>query len=80
LKDFPLNSLPERVFRFNYFMSGVYNNQQGVYLNNSSAFYADQVNLDIKAGNRVKIGEQIYAWQRNTRPVDYGGPLGSSLR
>ena len=63
----------------NYFMSGVYNNQQGVYLNNSSAFYAARVNLDIKAGNRVKIGEQIYAWQRNTRPVDYGGPLGSSL-
>ena len=63
----------------NYFMSGVYNNQQGVYLNNSSAFYGARVNMDVKLGRRVKIGEQIYTWQRNTKPVDYDGPLGSSL-
>jgi TonB-dependent starch-binding outer membrane protein SusC len=62
----------------NYFISGVYNNQQGVYLNNSSAFYGARANLDVKLGNRVKIGEQVYVWERNTRPVDYTGQLGGA--
>ena len=62
----------------NYYVSGVYNNQQGVYLNNSSAFYGARANLDIKLGDRVKIGEQIYVWQRNTKPVDYSGQLGGA--
>jgi TonB-dependent starch-binding outer membrane protein SusC len=62
----------------NYFMSAVYNNQQGVYLDNNSAFYGARANLDVKLGSRVKIGEQIYAWERNTRPVDITGQLGGA--
>lgn len=63
----------------NYFVSGVHNNQQGVYLKNGSAFDGFRVNTDIKISNRIKIGEQIYGWQRNTTPVDYGTPLGSAI-
>lgn len=63
----------------NYFVSGVHNDQKGVYLRNSSAFNGFRVNTDIKIGNRIKIGEQIYGWQRNTTPVDYGTPLGSAI-
>jgi TonB-dependent starch-binding outer membrane protein SusC len=63
----------------NYFVSGVHNNQKGVYLKNSSAFDGFRVNTDIKLNNHLKIGEQIYGWQRNTSPVDYGTPLGSAI-
>jgi TonB-dependent starch-binding outer membrane protein SusC len=62
----------------NYFLSGIYNNQAGVYLDNNSDFYAARANVDVKLGNRVKIGEQIYVWNRNTRPVDYSGQLGGA--
>ncbi|MGZ3840068.1 MAG: SusC/RagA family TonB-linked outer membrane protein [Flavisolibacter sp.] len=62
----------------NYFVSGVHNYQQGVYLNNNSTFDGFRVNTDIKINSRIKIGEQIYGWQRNTAPVDYGTPLGSA--
>lgn len=63
----------------NYFVSGVHNNQKGVYLQNSSTFNGFRVNTDVKIGRRIKIGEQIYGWQRNTTPVDYGTPLGSAI-
>lgn len=63
----------------NYFVSGVHNDQKGVYLKNSSVFDGFRVNTDIKLNTHLKIGEQIYGWQRNTSPVDYGTPLGSAL-
>lgn len=53
----------------NYFVSGFYNKQKGIYLNNKSSLAGARVNTDIKLGNRLKIGEQIYAWQRNTSPI-----------
>jgi len=53
----------------NYFVSGVYNSQKGVYLDNKSTLAGARVNTDIKAGNRIKIGQQLYAWQRSTAPV-----------
>ncbi len=53
----------------NYFVSGFYNNQKGIYLDNKSSLAGARVNTDIKLGNRIKIGEQIYAWQRNTAPI-----------
>jgi TonB-linked SusC/RagA family outer membrane protein len=63
----------------NYFVSGVHNDQKGVYLKNTSSFNGFRVNTDIRMGSRVKIGEQLYGWQRNTSPVDYGTPLGSAI-
>jgi TonB-dependent starch-binding outer membrane protein SusC len=63
----------------NYFVSGVHNDQKGVYLKNSSAFNGFRVNTDININKRIKIGEQIYGWERNTSPVDYGTPLGSAI-
>jgi TonB-dependent starch-binding outer membrane protein SusC len=56
----------------NYYFSGAYNNQKGVYLNNSSNVYNITLNTDFKINDYIKIGEQINAYQRSTMPVDYG--------
>lgn len=53
----------------NYFISGIYNNQKGVFIQNKSSLAGVRANTDIKLGNKIKIGEQLYAWQRNTTPV-----------
>jgi len=53
----------------NYFVSGFYNNQKGIYLDNKSSLAGVRLNTDIKLGNKIKIGEQIYAWQRSTNPI-----------
>lgn len=52
-----------------YFVSGIYNNQKGVFLENKSSLTGARVNTEIKLSDRIKIGEQIYAWQRNGSPV-----------
>jgi TonB-linked SusC/RagA family outer membrane protein len=52
-----------------YFASGVYNKQKGVYIYNGSTLAGGRVNTDIKISNRIKIGEQVNVWQRNTQPV-----------
>ncbi|MFT3824369.1 MAG: TonB-dependent receptor [Chitinophagaceae bacterium] len=53
----------------NYLVSGVYNNQKGVFLDNKSSLAGMRVNTEYKLGNYVKFGEQLYVWQRNTNPV-----------
>ncbi len=53
----------------NYFFSGVYNKQKGVFLDNESSLAGARLNTDFKATNWLKIGEQMYAWDRNTVPV-----------
>ncbi|MBI3883617.1 MAG: SusC/RagA family TonB-linked outer membrane protein [Sphingobacteriales bacterium] len=55
----------------NYYVSGVYNNQKGVYIKNASNLYGAKLNTDIKINNRIKVGEQIDVYQRSTSPVDY---------
>ncbi|HMJ46251.1 MAG TPA: SusC/RagA family TonB-linked outer membrane protein, partial [Ferruginibacter sp.] len=52
-----------------YFASGVYNKQTGIYIKNGSTLVGGRVNTDIKVNNRIKIGEQVNIWQRNTEPV-----------
>lgn len=53
----------------NYLVSGVYNNQKGVYLDNKSSLAGMRVNTEYKLGDAIKFGEQLYVWQRNTNPV-----------
>lgn len=53
----------------NYFLSGVYNDQKGVFLDNGSSFAGARMNTDIKLSNRVKVGEQLNVWERTTVPV-----------
>ncbi|MCW3092973.1 MAG: TonB-dependent receptor [Ferruginibacter sp.] len=53
----------------NYFLSGNYNDQKGVYLDNKSNITGARINTDIKLSNRIKIGEQVNFWQRSTDPV-----------
>ncbi|WEK37983.1 MAG: TonB-dependent receptor [Candidatus Pseudobacter hemicellulosilyticus] len=53
----------------NYFVSAVHNNQKGVFLDNSSSLSGVRVNTDIRINDWLKIGEQVYAWQRSTSPV-----------
>jgi TonB-dependent starch-binding outer membrane protein SusC len=55
----------------NYYVSGLYNKQQGVFINNSSELYAFKVNTDIQVSKRIKMGETVDAYQRSTTPVDY---------
>jgi TonB-linked SusC/RagA family outer membrane protein len=52
-----------------YLVSGVYNDQKGVYLNNRSSLAGARVNTDYQLGKRIKVGEQLYVWQRSTKPV-----------
>ncbi len=63
----------------NYYFSGSYNNQKGVYLNNSSNVYSLTLNTDFKVNDHIKIGEQINAYQRSTTPVDYGSDPTNSV-
>ena len=53
----------------NYFVSGIYNNQEGVFRKNSSSMYGVRLNTDIRVSDRIKIGEQFYVWQRNSNPA-----------
>ncbi len=77
----------------NYFLSGVYNAQEGVFLDNASSLGAVRVNTDVKISNSIKVGEQINVWSRytvpvktpvvstpfETQPVFQGGPVYSSV-
>jgi len=53
----------------NYFASGNFNDQKGVYLDNGSKYVGARINTDIKISNHIKIGEQVNYWQRTTQPV-----------
>lgn len=63
----------------NYYMAGQFNDQKGVYLNNSSKLYNFTLNSDLKINDYIKVGEQINAYQRSTSPVDYGGDPTNSV-
>jgi TonB-linked SusC/RagA family outer membrane protein len=63
----------------NYYMSGVYNNQKGIFITNSSELYGFKLNSDFKLTDRIKVGETIDAYQRSTDPVGYSIDAGSSL-
>lgn len=52
----------------NYFISGIYNKEKGVYIDNSSELVGARMNADLKINKRIKIGEQLYIWQRTTNP------------
>jgi TonB-linked SusC/RagA family outer membrane protein len=52
----------------NYLVSGFYNKQKGVYINNYSNIYGGRVNTDFKLGKYIKIGEQVAVSQRRTGP------------
>lgn len=53
----------------NFLVSGIYNDQKGVYLNNQSSLAGARVNTEYQLGKRIRVGEQLYVWQRNTKPV-----------
>jgi TonB-linked SusC/RagA family outer membrane protein len=52
-----------------YFLSGVYNNQQGVFLDNNSSFAGARINTDFKFSPSIKIGEQLNVSREFTIPV-----------
>jgi TonB-linked SusC/RagA family outer membrane protein len=56
----------------NYFLSGIYNDQKGVFLQNESSLAGARINTDIKISNSIKVGEQMTVWSRNTTPVKTG--------
>ena len=53
----------------NYFASGVYNKQKGVFIDNASSYAGARINTDFKISKAVKIGEQMNVWKRSTTPV-----------
>lgn len=53
----------------NYLLSGFYNAQKGIYINNYSNIGGGRVNTDYKLGKYIKIGEQLAISQRKTGPV-----------
>lgn len=55
--------------KINYFASGFYNKQQGVFIDNASRMAGGRLNSDFKVTKWLKIGEDIYAWKKETTPV-----------
>jgi TonB-linked SusC/RagA family outer membrane protein len=53
----------------NYYLSGIYNDQVGVFLDNESALAGVRLNSDVKISNAIKFTEQMNVWQRTTTPV-----------
>lgn len=54
----------------NYLLSGFYNAQTGIYINNFSNIGGARVNTDYHLGKYIKIGEQLAISQRSTLPVN----------
>lgn len=52
-----------------FFISGNYNKQKGIFLDNTSDFGSVRINTDVKVSDKIKVGEQISAWKRTTSPV-----------
>src|ERR1700730_1113091 len=52
----------------NYFFSGFYNAQKGIYIKNYSNIGGARINTEYKLGNFIKIGEQLSFSQRKTAP------------
>jgi TonB-dependent starch-binding outer membrane protein SusC len=53
----------------NYYLSGIYNTQEGIFLDNQSSLAGARINTDVKITNSVKVGEQLNVWRRSTVPV-----------
>ena len=53
----------------NYFVSGFYNQQTGIYIKNYSNIGGFRVNTDYKLSKYITVGEQIDASQRITSPL-----------
>lgn len=65
----------------NYLVSGFYNNQKGVYLNNASRLIGARVNSEFKLGKIFRAGEELYIWGRNTNPVPpFATPINPPFR
>ncbi|HVB03979.1 MAG TPA: TonB-dependent receptor [Chitinophagaceae bacterium] len=58
-----------------YLLSGFYNAQKGIYINNLSNLAGVRINTDYTLGKNIKIGEQVYVTQRKTLP-----PVGSEAQ
>ncbi|NCD68740.1 SusC/RagA family TonB-linked outer membrane protein [Mucilaginibacter agri] len=52
----------------NYLVSGFYNRQKGIYINNYSNIGGARVNTDYKLAKWLKFGEQLAVSQRKTAP------------
>lgn len=53
----------------NYYASGVYNKQNGVFLDNTSKLAGVRLNTDFKIAKWLKIGQQMNAYKKETSPV-----------
>ncbi len=53
----------------NYYVSGFYDREDGVMIDNSVTTYGARVNTEIKLSPRIKIGEQLYAYERAANPL-----------
>ncbi len=52
-----------------YFMSGIHNENKGIFLENNSVYNAFRINADVKISPKIKIGEQLNLSQRMTHPI-----------
>jgi TonB-linked SusC/RagA family outer membrane protein len=54
----------------NYMVSGFYQGQKGVYIDNSNSLAGVRINSDFKITSRFKVGEQVYAYSQTTNPTN----------
>ena len=62
-------SLSGATEKTNYFVSGFYNREDGIFIDNSNQLYGARVNTDYKLGKRIKFGEQMYVYQQDNNPI-----------
>ncbi|GHU75696.1 SusC/RagA family TonB-linked outer membrane protein [Bacteroidia bacterium] len=67
--------------KHNYFISGGYYREDGVYLDTWSQRFSFRVNADYKIGNRITVGESIYGSSTQNNPYrEFVGTRGVPFR
>ena len=64
----------------NFMVSGFYDGQKGVYIDNSTYLSGARINSDFNITKAIKVGEQVYATTQNNNPTNANPPPNPPFR